>query len=33
MVLIDNQVVREDWAKAKALITDTFTKHGAKVVT
>lgn len=33
MVLIDNQVVREDWAKAKALITDTFAKHGAKVVT
>ena len=33
MVLIDNQVVREDWVKAKALITDTFAKHGAKVIT
>jgi small subunit ribosomal protein S6 len=32
MVLIDNQVVREDWVKAKASITDAFAKHGGKVV-
>jgi small subunit ribosomal protein S6 len=32
MFLLDNQVVREDWKKAKSLVTDTLRKHGAKVV-
>ena len=32
MFLLDNQVVREDWKKAKSLVTDTLKKHGAKVV-
>jgi ribosomal protein S6 len=32
MFLLDNQVVREDWKKAKALVTDALTKHGAKVL-
>ncbi|MFN0006366.1 MAG: 30S ribosomal protein S6 [Planctomycetota bacterium] len=32
MFLLDNQVVREDWKKAKAIITDTLKKHGANVV-
>src|SRR6202008_2730516 len=31
MFLLDNQVVREDWKKAKAIITDALKKHGAKV--
>ena len=31
MFLLDNQVVREDWKKAKSIITDTLKKHGAKV--
>src|SRR5882672_6129840 len=33
MFLLDNQVVRTDWARAKAVITDALTKHGAKVLT
>jgi ribosomal protein S6 len=33
MFLLDNQVVREGWAQAKARVTDTLTKHGAKVTT
>lgn len=33
MFLLDNQVVREDWKKAKAIITDTLAKHGATVHT
>lgn len=33
MFLLDNQVVREDWKKAKAIISDTLTKHGASVLT
>lgn len=32
MFLLDNQVVREDWKKAKTLVTDTLRKHGAKVL-
>lgn len=32
MFLLDNQLVREDWAKAKAVVTDTLTKHGGKVL-
>jgi small subunit ribosomal protein S6 len=32
MFLLDNQVVREDWKKAKSMVTDTLRKHGAKVV-
>jgi len=32
MFLLDNQVVREDWKKAKSIITDALKKHGAKVV-
>jgi len=32
MFLLDNQAVREDWAKAKAAVTDTLQKHGAKVL-
>ena len=33
MFLLDNQVVRADWARAKAVITDALHKHGAKVLT
>jgi len=32
MFLLDNQVVREDWKKAKSIVTDALEKHGAKVV-
>ena len=32
MFLLDNQVVREDWRKAKGIVTDALKKHGAKVV-
>lgn len=32
MFLLDNQVVREDWTKAKSLVTDTLKKHGGKVL-
>jgi small subunit ribosomal protein S6 len=32
MFLLDNQVVREDWKKAKGIVTDALKKHGAKVV-
>ena len=32
MFLLDNQVVREDWSHAKGIVTDTLTKHGAKVL-
>lgn len=32
MFLLDNQVVREDWKAAKAIVTDTLQKHGAKVL-
>lgn len=32
MFLLDNQVVREDWKKAKSVITDTLKKHGASVL-
>jgi small subunit ribosomal protein S6 len=31
MFLLDNAVVREDWKKAKAVVTDTLEKHGATV--
>ena len=31
MFLLDNQVVREDWKKAKALVTDVLEKHGGQV--
>jgi len=31
MFLLDNQVVREDWKKAKALVTDVLEKHGAQM--
>lgn len=33
MFLLDNQVVREDWGRAKAAVTETLAKHGAKVLT
>lgn len=33
MFLLDNQAVRADWRKAKALVTDTLEKHGARVTT
>lgn len=33
MFLLDNQVVRADWGRAKAAVTDTLAKHGAKVHT
>jgi small subunit ribosomal protein S6 len=33
MVLLDNALVREDWKKAKAAVTDTLQKHGATVST
>ena len=32
MFLLDNQVVREDWKKAKGIVTDTLKKHGAKIL-
>jgi small subunit ribosomal protein S6 len=32
MFLLENQVVREDWKKAKSVVTDTLEKHGAKVI-
>ena len=32
MFLLDNQVVREDWKKAKSIITEALRKHGANVV-
>jgi len=32
MFLLDNQVVRTDWARAKAAVTDTLAKYGAEVV-
>lgn len=32
MFLLDNQVVREDWKKAKSIVTDLLKKHGAKVI-
>ena len=31
MVLLSNQVVREDWRKAKGLVGDLLTKHNAQV--
>src|SRR5258705_9283884 len=31
MFLLDNQVVREDWKKAKSVVTDLLKKHGGKV--
>jgi len=33
MFLLDNQVVRADWAKAKGLVSDAVTKHGGTVAT
>ncbi len=33
MFLLDNAVVRESWNKAKAAVTDTLEKHGAKIRT
>jgi len=33
MFLLDNQVVRTDWKKAKAIIAETLTKHGGTVHT
>ena len=33
MFLLDNQVVREDWGKAKAIVTDTLEKHGGTILT
>lgn len=33
MFLLDNAVVREGWNTAKAVVTDTLEKHGAKVKT
>jgi small subunit ribosomal protein S6 len=32
MFLLDNQLVREDWKRAKALVTDYLEKHGAQVL-
>jgi ribosomal protein S6 len=32
MFLLDNQVVREDWGRAKAVVTDALAKHGANVL-
>ncbi len=32
MFLLDNEVVREDWDKAKGLVTSTLEKHGGKVL-
>lgn len=31
MVLLDNDVVRQDWRKAKAIVTDTVAKYGGSV--
>ncbi|MDF1837989.1 MAG: 30S ribosomal protein S6 [Planctomycetota bacterium] len=31
MILLSNQVVREDWRKAKALVGGFLTKHGASI--
>ena len=33
MFLLDNQVVREDWKSAKALVAESLQKHGAKLRT
>jgi small subunit ribosomal protein S6 len=33
MFLLDNQMVREDWNKAKGTVLDLLQKHGAKVLT
>ena len=33
MVLLDNDVVRQDWKKAKAIVTDTVAKYGGGVET
>jgi len=33
MYLLDNAVVREDWTKAKSIVTGTLEKYGAKVLT
>lgn len=33
MFLLDNQVVREDWQKAKGIVTSTLEKHGGRVLT
>jgi small subunit ribosomal protein S6 len=33
MFLLDNQVVRDDWKAAKALVTDLIAKHGGKLHT
>jgi small subunit ribosomal protein S6 len=33
MFLVDNALVREDWRKAKAAVTEPLAKHGAKVIT
>ena len=33
MVLLDNDVVRADWKKAKAIVTDTVAKYDGKVHT
>lgn len=33
MFLLDNQMVREDWNKAKAVVLDLLQKHGAKLKT
>lgn len=32
MFLLDNQMVREDWNKAKTMVLDLLHKHGAKVL-
>ena len=32
MFLLDNQMVREDWTKAKATVLDLLAKHGSKVL-
>ena len=32
MFLLDNQAVRDDWQKAKALVTGTLEKHGGIVI-
>ncbi len=33
MFLLDNAVVREDWKKAKGLVTEALAKHGGKALT
>jgi ribosomal protein S6 len=33
MILLDNNVVRADWRKAKAIVTDTLTKYEATIHT